>query len=207
MTIAAWPGAAQLWVRARGAAGRAVRAAKHRADRFAHPFRRRRALTQLAALRPARILVICYGNICRSPYAAEMLKKTLGPDAGVDVVSAGLYGPDRPSPDRAIEAAAQLGVDLLPHRSQLVSAELLERSDLVLVMDASHYRALRSDFGVPASNIFFLGDFDPDVDGTREVPDPYGKPLPTFAACYERLNRCIAAFAARLDPPHPFRPS
>ena len=67
-------------------------------NRMLHRSRRRAALALLAARpRPANILVLCNGNIFRSPFAAAVLRRTVG-SSGIRVESAGFIGPGRPSP-------------------------------------------------------------------------------------------------------------
>src|SRR5688572_33037024 len=92
-------------------------------DRALHPLRRRRVLEALRRRAPvphtpAVVLVVCYGNICRSPFAAAVLARALGGmRGGARVESAGLIGPppSRPAPPHAVTVAARRGVDLAPH--------------------------------------------------------------------------------------------
>src|SRR2546422_3500209 len=90
--------------------------------RLLHPWRRRAARRALSARAPRSILVVCHGNICRSPFAAVLLQRALGP-AGIRVHSAGFIGPNRPSPPEAVTAAARYGVNLSDHRSRVRSEE------------------------------------------------------------------------------------
>src|SRR5882762_10170494 len=70
-------------------------------ERLLHPFRRRKALEALRGrARPRTLLVVCYGNICRSPMAAALLDRDLRP-LGIDVQSAGFIGFNRPAPVEA----------------------------------------------------------------------------------------------------------
>ena len=65
-------------------------------NRMLHGSRRRAALASLAARpTPANILVLCNGNIFRSPFAAAVLRRALE-SSGIRVESAGLMGPGRP---------------------------------------------------------------------------------------------------------------
>jgi len=83
--------------------------------RLLHRLRRRKVLAQLQARAlPRSILLVCHGNLCRSPYAAARLGKLLPPPlaAKVRVDSAGFLGPDRPPPLAAVAVAGARGVDL-----------------------------------------------------------------------------------------------
>jgi hypothetical protein len=75
----------QAWAR------RLARALKHTPDRLLHARRRHSELRRLERERPASILVICLGNICRSPYAAALLTRSLE-GSHVSVESAGFIG-------------------------------------------------------------------------------------------------------------------
>ena len=85
-------------------------AVKRIQERLSHPLRRKLALARLRNRpRPTNVLVLCLGNICRSPYAGQVLRRRLnGGNLGeVEVRSAGLIGPGRPSPQHAIEVAGR----------------------------------------------------------------------------------------------------
>src|SRR3989442_1788473 len=102
--------------------------------RLLHPWRRRAARRALSARAPRSILLVCHGNICRSPFAAVLLQRALGP-AGIRVHSAGFIGPNRPSPPEAVTAAARYGVNLSDHRSRVLTADLVRSTDPLVVMD------------------------------------------------------------------------
>src|SRR5438445_13324012 len=106
-------------------------------DRILHPFRRRKALGALRGrARPSTLLVVCHGNICRSPMAAALLDRELRP-LGIDVQSAGFIGFNRPAPAEAVDAAKRHAVNLSDHRSRPVTADVVRTADLIVVMDAS----------------------------------------------------------------------
>jgi len=90
----------------------------------------------------ANLLVVCTANIARSPLAEALFEvhaRARGLDGQVGIVSAGTRARvgDAAAPP-SVEIAATWGVDLRRHRSQPVSDELLERSDLVLTMTEEH---------------------------------------------------------------------
>jgi protein-tyrosine phosphatase len=162
-------------------------------DPVLHSRRRRKAEAQLPD-RIHEVMVICYGNICRSPYAAYVLAKELT-GTGRVVRSSGFFGPNRRSPDTALAVSKERGYDLDPHRSQLVTAETLASSDLIVVMETGHLSQLRSDFGINPRRVVLLGDFDPEPVAMRAVPDPYGRSPEVFDACYARIERCARELA------------
>jgi protein-tyrosine phosphatase len=173
----------------------AARAARHLPDRLLHPWRRRSALRRLAQFpRPGTVLFVCHGSICRSPYAAAVARRLL--TAGVAVESAGFIGPDRPSPPEAIGVAGERGLDLSPHRSQLITADHLRNSDVVIVMDSQQRSRLVSLQRALAARVVLLGDLDPEPITRRTVLDPVEQTAEVFRSCYDRIDRCVGALAA-----------
>lgn len=168
---------------------------RHSPDRALHPFRRRAQLRRLQRLGlPRTVLFVCHGNICRSPYAAHAFQRALPPvlQEYMVVVSAGFFGPDRPSPPNAIAAAAARGVDLLAHRSLLLQADFVRAMDLIIVMEAVQRDQITLWYGADARRVVVLGDLDPEPIDTRTVHDPIFQPLPAFSETYSRIDRCVA---------------
>ena len=86
------------------------------------------------------VLVVCTGNLCRSPLADALLRRQLK-DAGLkaDVASAGTAAPSGATPDAKLQrVATELGVDVSTHRSQRLKPEHTAMADLILVMTRSH---------------------------------------------------------------------
>ena len=157
-----------------------------------HPRRRARARAALRAGGPPQtVLVICYGNICRSPYAVAALRRLLPPGAGTRIESAGFVGAHRPSPANAIEVAAARGVDLRRHLSRVVTPGAVSGADLVIVMEPGQADLLRS-VGRTRRPVLILGDLDPRPSRDRRIRDPVDQPRLVFAECYDRVDRCLA---------------
>jgi protein-tyrosine phosphatase len=120
-----------------------------------------------------RIAFVCTGNICRSPMAALVVGEHLR-RAGLDdveITSAGTGGwhvGDAADP-RAQETLVRHGYPHA-HVAAQVGPEHLA-ADLVLAMDAGHYRTLRRMVDDP-DKVRMFRSFDPDADGV-DVPDPY----------------------------------
>lgn len=172
-------------------------------ERLLHTRRRKRALRELAAVpAPRSILVICLGNICRSPYAEHRLTDELT-RAGLDdirVVSAGFILPGRPSPEAARRVAARRGLDLEDHRSQVVTSAMAREADVTLVMAATQLRQLRQTAGTePGGPAIVLGDLDPAPIDRRTIVDPYDQRDDVFEAVYERIDRCCQSLVEVLS--------
>ncbi len=98
------------------------------------------------------ILIVCTGNICRSPMAEGLLRLRLR-ERGIpaEVSSTGLVAAGRAVPADALAAARRFGVDLDAHRSRVLDRDQLDRADLVLTMEQAHVREVavldREHFG------------------------------------------------------------
>ena len=183
-----------------------VRASRRVPERLLHPWRRRAALSQISeAGAPLTVLVVCSGNICRSPYAAAKLRALLRERGhqGVRVDSAGFVGSHREPPTEAIEAGSARGLDLRRHRSRVISAEAAGRADLIVVMEPGHVGQVLSRFPVPRERLLVLGDLDPQPIGTRMIRDPVQQSRAVFLQCYSRIDRCLAAMVDLLWKPLP----
>lgn len=175
---------------------RALRWLRYLPQRLAHPVRRARAVGILRRNpAPARIVFVCHGNVCRSPYA-EVAARHRGLAAAV--LSRGFIGPDRSPPDAALRVAKARGIDLSAHRSQLLDATEFEPGDLIFVMNERQRRAtVFAANGLPVT-VLVLGDLDPLPITRREIPDPWGRPDEDFHASYARIDRILDALAATL---------
>jgi protein-tyrosine phosphatase len=176
-------------------ARRAYHAIRHLPERLLHPFRHGAAVERCTkAGPPERVLILCYGNICRSPYAEGQLRRMLGDSlpGTIRVESAGFFGPGRPANDVARRAAHSRGVNLSSHRSRVADSTFVTRATLVVVMTGKQALASRQDLGVPRSHILILGDLDPEAMGERDIPDPYGQSEEVFERVFDRIDRCLA---------------
>ena len=167
-------------------------------ERLLHPLRRRKALDGLRGrARPTTVLVLCHGNICRSPIAAALLRRELAP-LGIAVQSAGLIGLNRPAPAEAVTAAQRHNVDLATHRSRPVTADLARVADLIVVMNPTQRRLVCERFGRRTTDVLVLGDFDPVPVEMRTIGDPVDQDQEVFNRVYERISRCVRELASAL---------
>ena len=175
---------------ARGLIKRVFDAVRGLPDRLLHHRRHLAARDRLSRMdRPRSLLVVCYGNICRSPYLEAVLKRAL-PDIRVE--SAGFVGPGRPVPPFALAVSAQRGLDLSTFRSRPLVPAKVRESDLVIVMDGQQARHIQRYFGVSRERIVVAGDLDPTIPTTRAIRDPWGQTKDVFVSSFDRLDRCAA---------------
>lgn len=126
-----------------------------------------------------RILLVCMGNICRSPTAEGVLRARLaaaGLADRVEVDSAGThdYHVGAPPDHRSQAHAARRGVDLSALRARQVCAGDFERFDLLLAMDHDNLELLEEACPDPhlRAKLGLLMRFGPQA-GSEVVPDPY----------------------------------
>ncbi|KVH48402.1 low molecular weight protein-tyrosine-phosphatase [Burkholderia diffusa] len=127
------------------------------------------------------ILVVCTGNICRSPIGEALLRSRL---SGIEVVSAGtsaLVG--EPADDLAIAVSAESGIDLSTHRAQQLTAALIRDAGVVLTMEARQKRAIVERYPFSLGRVFLL-----DTQRGMDVPDPYMKPVDAFRHAYFQIE-------------------
>jgi len=182
-----------------GIVRRVVRRIESRLDALIHSTARRRAGQRVSSRRvPRRIVVVCYGNICRSPYAAEALRLKLADAAlaWIEVDSVGFIGPGRAAHDQARAHALQRGADLSRHLSRQFSLTDA-RADLVLVMTREHLEALRRQFPL-RDRLELLADFDVDDPPAREIADPYGADDAEFTRVFDQIDRSIDGLVRQL---------
>ncbi len=180
---------------ANGGLRRIARSLRRLPERLLHPLRRRKALGRLrGGSTPRSVLVVCHGNICRSPYAAVLLGRELTRSAhgAIRIESAGFAGLGRPCPPVAVDVAAALGLDFSGHRSKQLTSATVSDADLIIVMDEAQARALHALFGCDLRDVLILGDLDPEPIETRVIQDPVEQPKNVFKRCYSRINRCVS---------------
>jgi protein-tyrosine phosphatase len=176
---------------------RAYHATRNMPDRLLH--RRRHLAVQRhlsRAQRPGKILVVCHGNVCRSPYLQAVLQRAL-PELAV--VSAGFFGSDRPVPQISAALSAKRGLDLSRFRSRPLTQSAVGGADLVIVMDSEQARELARRFPVNRARIVIAGDLDPKFDASRAIIDPWNQSSDVFEASFNRLDRCASTLVSVLQ--------
>ncbi|ROH91953.1 low molecular weight phosphotyrosine protein phosphatase [Stagnimonas aquatica] len=139
-----------------------------------------------------RILVICTGNICRSPIAEGLLKARL---SGKQVWSAGTmamvgHGADPYS----VEVSAEYGLDISAHRAQQLTLPMLQNADLVLTLDGSHSAWINGRYPQFRGKVHKLGKWRKDED----VPDPYRHPREDFVSAYQQMEAQVGDWLSKL---------
>ncbi|SCB96200.1 protein-tyrosine phosphatase [Kosakonia oryziphila] len=139
------------------------------------------------------ILVVCVGNICRSPTAERLLKKY---QPGLTVASAGLGAlVGRGADANAVSVAADNQLSLEGHCARQVSSAMCRECDLILVMEKRHIASLCEIAPEMRGKVMLFGHWDNE----REIPDPYRKSREAFEAVYTLLDQSARQWVQALQ--------
>jgi len=162
--------------------------------------RRGRRRLALRAWGRGTIAFVCFGNICRSPFAERLASEQL--DGIRRAISAGYFPEEgRRSPELAVQVAGRLGVDLTHHRSRVLTDELVDEADAIFVFDQDNYRTVVRGYPSAREKVHFIGALA--LEGPLFVPDPFGGAEEDYRRAYQRITELIAAagaFPKRLEP-------
>jgi low molecular weight protein-tyrosine phosphatase len=157
--------------------------------------RRRRGEPDLPAGPIRQVLVVCLGNICRSPFAAGLLASR-HPELAVR--SGGLLaGGGRRADVAARRSAARFGVDLGSHASHSVVAQDVDWADLVLAMEGHHWAELARCWPHERPKLRVLGDFLSEPPYT--IHDPWGLGQEVFDLTFQRIEAAVRRISAKLE--------
>jgi protein-tyrosine phosphatase len=151
------------------------------------------------------VLMVCSGNICRSPMAEvvlDQLARRAGLDLRVDSGGTGSWHVGEAMDPRSIAALAARGYDGTHHAARQITPAWLAQRDLVLAADRGHRRDLQRLASASSGPgvIHLLGEFSGDATHP-DVPDPYYGGAADFVSCLDLVERsCEGLVAMLLDP-------
>lgn len=156
---------------------------------------------------PFRICFVCSGNICRSPMA-EIVMRTIADASGLGAQIAtssagtGDWHVGEPADPRTVAALAAAGMDGSRHRARQFETAWFDDLDLVIALDRSHERILKSWApGEAARNtVQLLLSLDPTARDARDVPDPYYADSAMFDAVLATIDSACRSLFAQLAP-------
>ena len=141
-----------------------------------------------------RVLIVCVGNICRSPIAENLLRGVLT-HSDIEVSSAGLAAlvgePLEPTARALLEAHGHVPDK---HHATQLARRAISAADLILVMERKHVSGVLNIVPEARGKVLMLGKWQND----REIRDPYRRGKPAFVHAYALIEEAVNAWAQRL---------
>jgi len=157
---------------------------------------------------PGHILIVCTGNICRSPMGAALLQHALAaqpePLRSLKVASAGVASrTGEPASPNAVTAMKKAGIDLKGHFSRPLTQALLDEALVVLCMTESHRDMIELTADPVPPRLRLFREFTGAKRGNMDIPDPYGMHLGAYEAARDDMVAAIPSiidFLSKLPP-------
>ncbi|GAA3961788.1 low molecular weight protein-tyrosine-phosphatase [Allohahella marinimesophila] len=141
-----------------------------------------------------KLLVVCVGNICRSPMAAALFEKTSDAEVKFEVRSSGIAALVGNSADpHSVTLCRELGLDIDSHVSRQISDEDVAWADVIFVMDTEQQFYIEKNYPEAADKTFRLGELD-DV----EIEDPYTEEIEAFRTALEAIRRGVKGWRRKI---------
>lgn len=142
-----------------------------------------------------KILVVCVGNICRSPTGERLLQQYLPhkhiASAGLGTEKSGLSG--KPANIHADQLAQEHNLSLKGHKAQQLTHALCKDYDLILVMEKKHLEAVCHIAPEVRGKTMLFGQWI-----KKEIPDPYMKSKEAFEFAFQLLEQAAQAWAKKI---------
>src|SRR5437773_11913383 len=147
------------------------------------------------------ILFVCTGNVCGSPMAEGLFRQAVKGRGDFCVLSAGVGAIDGQPPSAyAVQALAELEIDISQQRSRMLTAELVNQADYIFGMTHGHVDAVNLLYPQAAEKIFLLREFDETLDVfEKDISDPIGGSYEVYLDCRDQIEQGIASMLKFID--------
>lgn len=137
------------------------------------------------------ILVVCVGNICRSPMGEFFLKHN---NPNLNISSAGLSAlVNHPADDKAIFCMDQKHIDIRTHRARQINEDLISQSDLILTMSLNQQKHIEQHWPFAKGKVFRLGHWQGE-----NVPDPYRHDQAFFNETCKNIEKFVSDWQSHI---------
>jgi len=138
------------------------------------------------------IMMVCIGNICRSPIAEVLLKHQ---QPQLNVFSSGLGAlVGKPADPKSVDLMTAKDIDLNNHCAQQINSVLVSASDLILTMEQKHVDAIQAKFPEARGKVHLICKWNDN----QEIPDPYKKNKEAFASAATLIEDGLNAWQKKL---------
>ena len=148
-----------------------------------------------------RILVVCTGNICRSPMTVGMLRHLL-PEKIKEIITVASAGTDalhgNQATDFAIQAMQYYGIDISDHRARRLNRTMVVEADLILAMEQYHLKIIRGMQLFGAGKTHLLGRFG-DFRKPYDLQDPIGGGLDLYMETAKQIHNCLGGIQSYIE--------
>lgn len=148
-----------------------------------------------------KILMVCLGNICRSPLAEAIARKKIQDRLlpwQVDSVGTGNWHEGNPPDPRTIAAAAERNLDISDLRARQITIEDIQSADIIVAMDTQNYQDVKRLAGSHEPKLFMMLNFlNPGQN--QAVPDPYFGGAEGFRSVFDLLDEACDAMISQLQ--------
>lgn len=146
-------------------------------------------------MEPTKILMVCLGNICRSPLAQGILESKITSNTVVDSAGTAAYHVGNPPDPRSIAVAKQNGIPISQFRARKFTREDFKNFNHIYVMDQSNYKDVigLAETRAEQEKVSLL------LPDEKEVPDPYYGGPEGFESCYSLLDDACTQIVKKLN--------
>ena len=142
-----------------------------------------------------KLLLVCVGNICRSPIAAAMFAAASNDQVSYETRSCGIGAmAGSPADKDAKQLGEAAGLDLEAHMSRQIDDEDVAWADMIFVMDTEQHLYIEKNFPAASSKTFRLGELD-----DHEIEDPYGEDLAAHETAVKAIRSGVDGWHQKIS--------
>lgn len=140
------------------------------------------------------MLLVCVGNICRSPMAEALMRDALKGSPEIGVSSAGLGAlVGYPAAAHSLTLMSKRGLDISAHRARQITDDLIREADLILVMETGHKGAIDLQDPTARGKVHRLCEWQ-----DQDIADPHRQPIKAFEAALVQIDLGVRSWADKI---------